>query len=152
MGPFLCKLLDKHESWRHLPAIDRTGDGWRGAVLAVPPPPGSDSAGPLDIEEIGGEITISLDYSHIHMPWPPCTADAIGNAWTDAMAMIDEILGERVLSLSGWIDDRLRAGSLQDPEVPIGLLVPNLQRLRVRSWMSTFDRDEVLGKDCGRCS
>ena len=34
----------------------------------------------------------------------------------DAVTMIDAILGERVLSLSGWIDDRLRVGSLQEVE------------------------------------
>lgn len=147
ISAFFDKLLDQHESWRHLPVADRTGDGWRGVALTVPPPLKSDLAGPLDIENVGAEVTITLDYSHIHMSWPPSTCDTAGNVWADAMATIDAILSEKVVSLSGWIDDRLRVGSLQKAERPVGLLVPNLQRLRVRSWMGTFDRDELLGKD-----
>ena len=147
MSAFFDRLLDQHDSWRHLPIVDRAGDGWRGVALAVPPPPGSDLAGPLDIEEVGAEVTITFDYSHIHMNWPPNTGDAVGNIWIDPTAMIDAILSERVLSFSGWIDDRLRVGSLQEVATPWRLLVPNLQKLRVRSWMSTFDRDEALGKD-----
>jgi hypothetical protein len=59
--------------------------------------------------------------------------------------MIDAILGERIASVSGWIDGRLRVGSLREiADVEKPLLVPNLHRRRVRSWKGMWNRDEVL--------
>jgi hypothetical protein len=46
--------------------VERSGEGWRGRALSVPAPTGSDLAGALDIEVVADEITITLDYSHIH--------------------------------------------------------------------------------------
>ena len=142
IGAFLHRLLEQHDTWRRLPLTVRAGDGWCGTALAVPPPPGSDLAGPLDIEETGGEVTISLDYSHIHMEWPPPADSKGGNLWADPLAMVEAIVSEKVLSLSGWIDGRLRAGSLQEVDQAAKLLVSGIQRIRVRSWRGTFDRDE----------
>ena len=83
MGTSLDKLLGRNDAWKHLPLAVRVGEGWRGTALSVPPPPGSDLAGPLDTEETDREITISLDYSHIHMTWPPNAASKEGNPWAD---------------------------------------------------------------------
>lgn len=103
-------------------------------------------SGPLDIEEVGNEITISLDHSHIHFVWPPTVDSEAGDPWADPLAMVDAILNEKVVSSSGWINDQLRVGSLHRfDEVP-DLIVPNLQRVRVRSWSGTFDRDADLAK------
>jgi hypothetical protein len=88
--------------------------------------------------------TISLDYSHIHLQWPPKTIEAVGNIWADALAMIEAILHEQVVASSGWIDGNLRGSSLHQTGEAAKLLIPNLQSLRVRSWTGTFDRDEVL--------
>jgi hypothetical protein len=143
---FFEALLEQHESWQHRPIVERAGDGWRGLALTVPPPPEADLVCPLDIELVSNEVTISFDCSHIHMQWPPERVDAAGDIWFDALAMIDAILGERVLSSSGWIDGKQRVGSLHQIGEPARLLVRNLQHLRVRSWKGTFNRDERLPK------
>jgi hypothetical protein len=144
MSPFFEALLTRHEAWPRLPLVEREGRGWQGTALIVPPLPESDLVGGLDIEEVGAEITISLDHSHIHMGWPLSSMDQAGDVWADPIAMIDAILCERVLSASGWIDGKLRVGSLHKVGEPLDLMVPKLQRLRIRSWRGTFDRDDVL--------
>jgi hypothetical protein len=144
MSEFLNRLFDRHEDWRHIPVVDREADDWRGSGPTIPPPAGSDLAFPLVIEEAGGEITIYLDHSHVHMDWPPRTNSKAAKLWTDPLTMVDAILSERVVSRSGWIDDQLRVGSIQEVDRPSTLLVPNLQRIRVRSWKGTFDRDDAV--------
>lgn len=143
MSPFFDTLLQRHEQWRELPLIERVGSGWRGTALTVPSPPEADLSAGLDIEEVGGEITVSLDHSHVHIEWPPLPSRA-GDLWGDPIVVIDAIVSEKVLAASGWIDGRLRVGSLREVGGTLDLIVPNLQRLRVRSWRGTFDRDEVL--------
>ena len=117
-------------------------------ALIVPPPPDSDLAEGLDIEEVDGEITISLDHSHIHLNWPLASADKEGDVWADPIAMVDAILSEKVLALSGWTDGKLRVGSLREVGGDLNLIASKLQRLRIRSWRGTFDRDEVLVENC----
>lgn len=146
MNSFLDMLLRHHDSWRNLPASVRSGEGWRGVAITVPPPPGSDLAGPLDIEETSNEVTISLDYSHIHLEWPPVRERKVGGIWLDPLAVIEAILREQVVSTSGWSGERLRFGSLHELDKPTTLRVPDLQRIRVRSWNGTFDRDDVFTK------
>jgi hypothetical protein len=143
MSRFLDTLLERYEAWRELPLVERVGSGWRGTALIVPPPPEADLSGGLDIEEVGDEITVSVDYSHVHMDWPPLPSRA-GDLWGDPITVIDAIVSEKVLAASGWIDGKLRVGSLREIGGNLDLIVPNLQRLRVRSWRGTFDRDEVL--------
>lgn len=111
--------------------------------MTVPPPPEADLLDGLDIEDVDDEITISLDHSHIHMNWPPPLGRA-GDLWADPLALIDAILTEKVLSASGWIDGKVRVGALREVAGPLDLIVPKLQRLRIRSWRGTFDRDEEL--------
>ena len=111
-------------------------------MITVPPPPGADLAQGLWIEEVGDEVTIGLDYSHIHKPWPPLPVDA-DRMWWDAAALVDAILNEEVVAVSGWIDDDCRCGGLRKTGSEPDLPVPNLNRIRYRSWLGTFDRDEA---------
>lgn len=122
------------------------GEGWHGFAISVPPPLGSDLARPLHIAEVGDEVTISLDFSHIHMGWPIVAGAEIGYLWSDPLTMVEAILDERVVSTSGWIDDRLRVGSLHEADRPLNFYVPNLQRIRVRSWNGSLDRDHEISK------
>ncbi len=143
-GPFFEELLRRQPGWRELPIVDRVGSGWRSRALTVPPPSSSDLTSPLDIEVVGEEVTISLDHIHIHMPWPPGTPGPAGAIWVDPLAMVEAIVNEKVLAVSGWIEGRVRIGSLQavgDEKPPP---MSNLKRQRWRSWKGTFDRDEVL--------
>jgi hypothetical protein len=62
--------------------------------------------------------------------------------------MIDAILEEEIVSVSGWIGDLLRVGSLREvANIEKPLLVRRLQHRRVRSWRGTWDRDEILPED-----
>ena len=143
-SPFLDALLERHEAWRALPILSREGDDWRGFALAIPPPAGSRIAFPLDIEEVGGQVSIALDYCHVHVPWPAQPASTVGRLWTDALTTIDAILNEEIVALSGWIDGKVRVGSMHEADKPFRLPLSNLQHLRVRSWRGTLDRDEEL--------
>ncbi len=142
--PFLEELLRRRPEWSELSIVDQVEHPWPARTLVIPSPPGSDLAHPLDIEEAVGEITISLDHCHIHMPWPPGTPGPAGPVWVDPLAMVEAILDEKVLATSGWIDGRVCIGSLQAVEDGQPLSMSNLQRQRWRSWKGTFDRDEVL--------
>jgi hypothetical protein len=144
LGPFLTELLNRHPDWRLLPIVERSGPGWNGHALIVPPPDGSDLSGSLDIEEVADEITISFDHSHVHMTWPTGSTTAAGTMPSDSMAMIDAILTEKVVASSGWIDGRVRIGSIHETEQSLNLLLSKLQHIRVRSWLGQFDRDEQL--------
>jgi len=144
LGPFLTELLNHHRDWLRLPIVDRSGPGWQGHALVVPPPDGSDLSGGLDIEEVGNEVTISFDHSHIHMTWPPVSKAETETMPSDPMMMIDAILTERVVASSGWIDGEVRIGSIHERERSLSLLLSKLQHIRVRSWLGQFDRDERL--------
>ena len=146
MSKFLDMLLTRHEAWSSLPVDAQYGEGWHGFAISVPPPLGSNLARPLYIEEVGDEVTISLDFSHIHMGWPIVAGAEIGNLWSDPMAMVKAILDERVVSTSGWIDDQLRIGSLHEVDRSPNLYVPNLQRIRVRSWRGNLDKDQEISR------
>lgn len=146
MSEFFDRLLDLHEDLRDLPVVAQEGDEWLGSTLTIPPPAGSNLAFPLVIEEAGGEVTISLDHSHIHMNWPPPIDSKAAKLWVDPLTMIDAILDERVVSCSGWTDNRLRVGSIKEVHRPTELLVSNLQRIRVRSWRGNFDLDKTLAE------
>jgi hypothetical protein len=58
--------------------------------------------------------------------------------------MIDAILTEKVVASSGWIDGKVRIGSIHETEQSLNLLLSKLQHIRVRSWLGRFDRDEQL--------
>jgi hypothetical protein len=141
MGSFFDALLQRHVTWRHIALVARTGHGWCGLALVVPPPAESCLSGPLDIEDVGGEVTISFDHSHIHMTWPPAGSIAIGPLWGDPLALIDAIVNETVVSVSGWIDGHVRIGSIQEADKFIDLSMSDLQHIRIRSWRGTLDRD-----------
>lgn len=142
--PFLEELLRRRPEWSELPIIDQAAHPWPSRTLVIPSPPGSDLACPLDIEETAGEVTISLDHCHIHMPWPPGAPGMAGPVWSDPLAMIEAIVDEKVLATSGWIGGRVRIGSIQEAGDEKPLSMSNLQRQRWRSWKGTFDRDETL--------
>lgn len=137
-SPFLSAILDLHSDWAHLPIIERSGPGWQGRALIVPAPLSSNLYGGLDLEEVGNEVTISFDHSHVHRNWP---AERPGDLWSDALTLVDAILTEKVVASSGWIDDELRAGSLHESDREPNLMVRGIQLIRVRSWLGTFDRD-----------
>jgi hypothetical protein len=145
MSAFFITLFERQGGWRQLPVVERSGEAWHGLALSVPAPPGSNLVGALDVEETDDEITVSLDYGHIHMLWPLRSHDDDGNFWRDPFAMIDAILKEEIVSVSGWIGGQLRVGSLREVvNIDKPLLVPKLQHRRVRSWRGTWDRDEIL--------
>lgn len=150
MGPelrtrFFDALLARHPTWRQIPLFPAQTDPRSGITLIVPAPAGSDLASGLLIEDDGGEITIGFDHSHIHLSWPPYPGNTSPDPiWRDPLAFTDAVLAERVVASSGWIDGHLRVGALHDAEaaaVP-DLFVPNLQHLRVRSWLGTHNRDQ----------
>jgi len=145
MSQFFQELFEYYSAWRDFPLLQRQGDGWNGLAICVSPPLGSDLAGEgLDIEEVGGEVTICLDYSHIHMMWPPKTNGALEEIWCRPFAMIDAILGEAVVATSGWIDGELRIATIHKVNEIPNLILPGLQHVRMRSWKGTYNRDEVL--------
>lgn len=139
MTEFFDLLLERHPGWKELPLVPHSGDGWHGLAIQVPPPEQADLARPLLIEEVGDEITIDLDHAHVHLPWPP-------EPWRedDPLTFIEAILIEEIVSVSGWINGQLRVGSLRrlkDARSP--LIVPGLQKIRIRSWKGSHDSDEV---------
>lgn len=143
MTSFFDLLFERYPARRDLPLVPRSGDGWHGQAIEVPPPDQADLARPLLIEEVGNEITIILDHAHVHMSWPP-------EPWRadDPFTCIAAILSEENVAVSGWINGQLRVGSLRrlkDAGSP--LIVPGLQKIRIRSWKGTHDSDEVPAKD-----
>jgi len=145
MSRFIKELSERYEVCRDLPILRREGLDWSGSAICVPSLPGADLVGDgLDIEEVGEEITICLDYSHIHMTWPPLPNNVQEEVWRDPFVMVDAILKERVVATSGWIDGVLRIGTLHEANEIPDLILPKLHQVRTRSWRGTYDRDELL--------
>jgi hypothetical protein len=78
MSAFFNTLFDRQGGWRQLSVVERSGEGWHGRELSVPAPPGSNLVAPLVVDETDDEITVSLDYSHIHMQWPCIPTTTMG--------------------------------------------------------------------------
>lgn len=144
MRPFLDELLERRADWRAIPLVGRSGSGWRGLALAVPTPPEADVGFPLDIEVVGEMVTVSFDYSHLHMTWPPNPNVARSDGRIDALALIDAILVETVASASWWGAGRCLGGSLCQTTNLSRSPFRRADRLRVRSWKGAFNRDEAL--------
>ncbi|MDE1907130.1 MAG: hypothetical protein KGH75_11845 [Rhodospirillales bacterium] len=138
MASFFDLLFQHHPEWKTLPLVPRSGNGWQGRALQVPPPDKADLTHPLLIEEVGNEITIDLDHAHIHLSWPP-------EPWRpdDPFIFIDAILSEEIVAVSGWINGQPRVGSLCALNKAMkSLILPGLQKVRIRSWKGTHDSDE----------
>lgn len=135
---FLSAVLDRYPDWRQWPIVERSGSGWASRALIVDVPSASDIEGEFDLDEVADEITISFDYGHIHLLWPP---KRVGEIWSDALALVDAILTEKVVASSGWIDGQLRVASLHEANREPKLLVRNLELIRTRSWRGTFNHD-----------
>ena len=110
----------------------------------MPAPFGSDLYGDLIIEEDEGEVTVNLDYSHIHLYWPFQLGDADDPIWRDPLALIDAVLAEKVVASSGWTNGQFRVGSLHDVARTPSLFVRNLEHIRVRSWLGTYNQERFL--------
>lgn len=142
--PFFDALLTQHPQWCHISLCPAQSDPRSGVMLIVPAPSGSDLSGGLVIEDDGGEITIGLDYSHIHLAWPPYPQNALDPIWCDPLAFVDAVLVESVVASSGWIDGELSVGSLHHATNVPDLIMHNVQYLRVRSWLGTRNREQFL--------
>jgi hypothetical protein len=138
---FFATLLDRYPSWRPFPVKPRSGKGWQGLALTVPTLPEADIAFPMDIELVGDEVTISLDYCHIHIKSFP---EQAGGIWRDPFSMIDAILNERVVASSGWMNGRVSGGAFLQSDNLTRSSAPNADHFRIRSWKGTFNRDEKL--------
>ena len=99
----------------------------------------------LKAEDPDCEVTISLDYSHAHLGWPP-PADA---PWIDPLWMIDAIVNEDLVAHSGWLNGELRYGGLCDRRETKPSSSFGTHTFRVRSWKGTYDRDEAASPEGG---
>lgn len=140
---FIELVRAAHKELNDLQVIERVGESWSGMAITLPPPLESDLVHGLDIEEIGNEITISLDHSHIHLEWPPVPREA-NRIWWDALAFVDAVFDEKVLASSGWINGELRVGSFHEADAAASLHVPALQYIRTRSWRGSMNEDRAL--------
>lgn len=141
---FMQALLAEHEAWRTLPLTPISGEGWSGVRLSVPNPRGSEASPSLDIEDIGEEVTVLFDHAHAHLEWPPEPREGLDPAWRDALQLVSAILEERVVASSGWIDGKLRAGTLHLSSEEPNFLLRRVDHARTRSWLGTYDRDDDL--------
>jgi hypothetical protein len=91
-----------------------------------------------------GEVTVFFDSYHCHYDWP--SYDQSPPPWVDPVAMIAALLAEDIVVMSGWKGDKWtgswhveRAQALEAPTAP-----PGTDRVRVRSWKGTFNRDHYV--------
>ena len=143
---FLEIIAARHKAIADCPVTIVTGDGWSGHMITVPPPPGADLAHGLWIKTFDDVVMVGLDHAHFHTRWPPEMRD-VAPPWLDATMIVDSILTEQVMAVSGWIGDELRCDTFCFSGWEFELTTPNLNRVRYRSWLGTFDRDEALPGD-----
>ncbi len=140
MTPFFDLLRARYPEWASLPLENRDSPDWTSWGLVVPPPPGSDLAGPLDIDEIGDEITISLDLTHMHFD---DIDRSTGGLWGDPVLFLEAVLQERIVATTGFLRGRMKFGSLirlgKEPE----MYDWNVDHVRGRTWRGTHDWDDV---------
>ena len=141
MTPFFDLVRARHPEWAGLPLENRAFSGWTSWGLVVPPPPGSDLARPLDIDEDDYEITISLDLAHNHFNEDTRGNDAL---WDDPGAFLEAVLAERIVATTAFLNGRMKIGGLielgREPSLYYTL---HVDHVRARTWRGTHDWDDV---------
>ncbi len=169
---FARALFAAQPGWRAFAHAVPDPDGGPDALeVRVPPPAGSDLRGPLVVSTEGGKVTVHFDDWHGHYGWPPGARSGLGSG--DPLALIADILGERLLAASSWRGDPWRrerwvgSGLLRRDETASlspGGAGPERRaagahawvgggfggpgpppRVRIRSWRGGHDRDEPPG-------
>jgi hypothetical protein len=140
-GSFISWLQERWETPLIVKPLEGDASGYMTTLL---PSSGTDVAYGLWIEELDDEVTIGFDYSHSHYEWPPQPRNSVNSIWWNPSSLLEAILAEKIVAHSGWKDGELRVGAFDGPESRPDFSVPNLQRLRVRSWLGTFNRDVTL--------
>ncbi len=141
MTPFFDLVRARYPEWACLPLENRDIPGWTSWGLVVPPPPGSDLAGPLEIDEIGDEITISLDLTHMHFYADDRKTDGL---WGDPVLFLEAVLQERILATTAFLNGRMKSGSLIELGEEFSYrYAMNVDHVRARTWRGTHDWDDV---------
>lgn len=138
----IAELFACHPQWRNFTRIEKEEGKEKGYFyIEIPAPPGSDLAKPLYILTNNEEITVGLDYYHVHynyMVGPPEASDA-----DKALLFIEDILVENVSVVSWWDGDSWKGSAPikygNEPDAS-GFVSP-YKKIRVRSWKGNYDRN-----------
>ncbi len=138
------RLLSAYPQWWTFSKIERYADEDADHLaIKVQAPEPRDLASPLWVEIGVGGAVIGFDHTHGHYSWPPHQGRT--GVWFDPLALIDAILQENVAAASEWHGGWLSASRWtergQDPRQRPRY---GADRIRVRSWTGTLDRDLVF--------
>lgn len=130
------------------PATDKQGRPV-GFLIAKIEAPNRNVNAPLSISTEDDEITIGFDAFHAHFGAEEST-DSNAESFTKALSLVREIMAERVLVVSWWLDGKWAGSQVANvgvsPTRPA--YVDAKAALRVRSW--TGQKDESDKAHVGR--
>ena len=86
------------------------------------------------------EVTVGIDYYHSHFDSMVGDDDHFGTR--AAVEFVRQIVSERIVVVSWWLDDHWRGSSqIEAGAQPSAAFVKEYNRIRVRSWNGTFNAD-----------
>ena len=123
---------------------ERTDDGQSFTVIEVGAPLEANVEHGLVVDFSNGEVTVGFDCYHSHFESFYGGED---DAPTAAVQFVSQLLEERIAVVSWWRDDSWH-GSAQvevgdELRVPSWVSSESYNRIRVRSWRGTFNRDTL---------
>jgi hypothetical protein len=136
LDEFARMLFAAYPDWRGYAQV-REGDSDPYLWVEVPPPFEADLNGPLWISAQGGEITLGIDYSHVHFGWPP-------DVYDDALEHVRDLIDERLVTYGQFIGEWLQCAGAEKSEDAIRVTNLQVSKLRVRSWRGTHNRDQTF--------
>jgi hypothetical protein len=139
---FAGVLFQRFPDWRQFEKVTPIeGQALGYLVVQVPASPFAMLERGLGIYTYDEEVTVALDHGHSHFNWPLAPEEA-GNAWSDPLVFIEDILEERVGVVSWWKDDKWQGSStFLKGENPGWERHDPSNRIRLRSWQGTLNAD-----------
>lgn len=143
MAQSLQAVLDAFPEWRSLARTETGDDGSSFEILEVEAPAHAEVTHGLVVDTSNDEITVGFDAYHSHFDDWVGDGEHFGSL--AALEFIKQIIAERVAVVSWWCGEQwcgsaqLEAG--QKPELPSWAGAPNIDRIRVRSWLGGLNAD-----------
>ncbi|MCC7412608.1 MAG: hypothetical protein IT495_13395 [Gammaproteobacteria bacterium] len=134
------EFLAAFPEWREFARSEQRDDGSSYFVLQIDPPAQAAVEHGLLVHTDNDEVTVGFDFYHSHFDSMVGDGEHFGT--TAAVALVRQIVSERVAVVSWWLGESWAGSSqIEAGAQPSAKFVKDYSRIRVRSWKGTFNAD-----------